>query len=52
MVVNKTKLLAAIFIIVGSVLLFINDLKFNPLILIFKTIGFGLFIYVLVKEKK
>ncbi len=52
MVVNKTKLLAAIFIIAASVMLFLNNFKFNLLILIFKSIGLGLFIYALVKEKK
>ena len=50
MIVNKTKLLAAVFIILGSVLLLLNDLKFGPVILILKTIGLVLFIYVLVKE--
>ncbi len=52
MIVNKTKLLAAAFIILGSVLLFLNDFKFSPLILILKTIGLVLFIYVIAKENR
>jgi len=52
MVVNKIKLLAAVFIILGSVLLFLNDLEFNPFILLLKMIGLGLFIYTLVKENQ
>jgi len=52
MVVNKAKLVAAAFIIAGSVMLFFNDLEFTPLILILKSIGLVLFIRILIKEQK
>jgi hypothetical protein len=52
MTINKTKLVAALFIILGSVILIANDLKFTPLVLIFKVIGFGIFMYSIAKQKK
>lgn len=52
MVINKIKLLAASFIITGSVLLILNDLKFSPLAFILKVVGIGIFLYAMAKQKK
>lgn len=52
MTINKTKLVAALFIITGSIILITNDLKFTPLALICKVTGVILFIYSIIKQKK
>jgi hypothetical protein len=52
MSVNKTKLVAAGFIIASSILLISNDQTFTPLVLILNVIGIVIFSYSIVKQKK
>ena len=52
MKLNKLKGLAAIFILSGIVVVFINDLKYTATALILKSIGLSLFFFAIIKESK
>jgi hypothetical protein len=52
MTINKTKFLAALFVISGSIFLISNDLELSAIVLILKAIGLCLFFYAIAKKNK
>lgn len=50
MKVNVIKLIAALFVVISTVLLILNDFKYNSYVFVFNVIGIALFVYALIKD--